>query len=196
MVETAQRRMTLAEFLVWDDGTDTRYELVGGVPRAMAPAYPRHGLMIGNAAHAIDLRLDDLGTSRTFIGIGTVVGSPDDPGFYVPDVIVSAEPIVDEPGLRQPQMVVEINSPASGRDAKELKIADYAALPTMQEIWLLQSRRPLMQVWQKRSGQWEGSLPLLAGQSFESRFLGGAVSVDKFYTGIDVSPKPASPEAG
>ena len=31
-------RMTVPEFLRWDDGTETRYELVGGRPVAMAPA--------------------------------------------------------------------------------------------------------------------------------------------------------------
>jgi hypothetical protein len=30
MVETAEQQMTLAEFLEWDDGTDTHYELVAG----------------------------------------------------------------------------------------------------------------------------------------------------------------------
>ncbi|MBV8335998.1 MAG: Uma2 family endonuclease [Alphaproteobacteria bacterium] len=43
MVEPATRRMTLEEFLYWDDGTDTRYELWGGVVTAMAPPMPRHG---------------------------------------------------------------------------------------------------------------------------------------------------------
>jgi Uma2 family endonuclease len=37
MSELAARRMTLDEFLIWDDGTGTRYELVDGVPLAMAP---------------------------------------------------------------------------------------------------------------------------------------------------------------
>ena len=37
MSELAVRPMTLAEFLRWEDGTDTRYELVGGFPLAMAP---------------------------------------------------------------------------------------------------------------------------------------------------------------
>ena len=30
MAEPAQRRMTVEEFLAWDDGTDRRYELVRG----------------------------------------------------------------------------------------------------------------------------------------------------------------------
>jgi Uma2 family endonuclease len=37
MSELAVERMTLAEFLRWEDGTDTRYELLYGVPVAMAP---------------------------------------------------------------------------------------------------------------------------------------------------------------
>ena len=45
MGDLAAKCMTLAEFLAWDDGTDTAYELVGGAPRAMAPARPRHGLI-------------------------------------------------------------------------------------------------------------------------------------------------------
>jgi Uma2 family endonuclease len=39
MAEPAIGRMTLEEFLRWDDGTDTRYELIDGVPVAM-PAEP------------------------------------------------------------------------------------------------------------------------------------------------------------
>src|SRR5437870_2554261 len=36
--------MTLAEFLRWEDGTDTRYELLAGVPVAMAPPAIAHGI--------------------------------------------------------------------------------------------------------------------------------------------------------
>jgi Uma2 family endonuclease len=45
MAELATRRMTLDEFLAWDDGTDRRYELWGGVVTAVAPPMPRHGLL-------------------------------------------------------------------------------------------------------------------------------------------------------
>jgi hypothetical protein len=37
MAEPAYRAMTLEEFLRWDDGTETLYELIGGLPMAMAP---------------------------------------------------------------------------------------------------------------------------------------------------------------
>ena len=37
MSEAAFKRMTVAEFVRWEDGTDTRYELLAGSPVAMAP---------------------------------------------------------------------------------------------------------------------------------------------------------------
>ena len=40
MADAAEKRMTVAEFLDWDDGTDTRYELIDGRPVAMAPVAP------------------------------------------------------------------------------------------------------------------------------------------------------------
>ena len=51
------RQMTADEFLRWDDGGDTRYELVHGRPVAMAPAADRHGRIAGNVWGEIDRRL-------------------------------------------------------------------------------------------------------------------------------------------
>jgi Uma2 family endonuclease len=58
MAETADKLMTVAEFLDWDDGTDTRYELVRGKVVAMAPASGRHSVIVAkiNAALQAGLR--------------------------------------------------------------------------------------------------------------------------------------------
>jgi hypothetical protein len=56
MAEPATRQMTLDDFLAWDDGTDRRYELWGGVVRAMAPPMPRHGLLPAKAASTLVCR--------------------------------------------------------------------------------------------------------------------------------------------
>jgi Uma2 family endonuclease len=37
--------MTLDEFLRWDDGTETHYELIGGIPVAMAPPAEVHSIL-------------------------------------------------------------------------------------------------------------------------------------------------------
>lgn len=50
MAEPSRRRMTVEDFLAFEDGTDTRHELVGGELVAMAAASPTHGALIVNAA--------------------------------------------------------------------------------------------------------------------------------------------------
>ena len=54
MSEAAVKRMTLAEFLRWEDGTDTRYELLGGCPVAMAPPPIAHGILALRLSARID----------------------------------------------------------------------------------------------------------------------------------------------
>jgi Uma2 family endonuclease len=51
-------RMTVAEFLRWDDGTDTRHELVHGEVVAMNPPADPHGRIAINAGIEIDRRLE------------------------------------------------------------------------------------------------------------------------------------------
>ena len=57
MAEPAAQRMSLAEFLEWDDGTDTRYELIDGRPRPMAPPIEAHGTTVANLVCHIGNRL-------------------------------------------------------------------------------------------------------------------------------------------
>ena len=57
MADAAEKLMTVAEFLEWDDGTDTRYELIDGRPVAMAPVAASHSIIVANLGHALKSRL-------------------------------------------------------------------------------------------------------------------------------------------
>ena len=57
MATLAPRRMTLAEFLEWDDGGDRRYELVDGFTVMMAPATEAHGELAARLTMQIGSRL-------------------------------------------------------------------------------------------------------------------------------------------
>jgi Uma2 family endonuclease len=50
-------RMTVADFLAFDDGTDTRYELVDGVPVAMNPPAGRHVFITSNVYDTLMAKL-------------------------------------------------------------------------------------------------------------------------------------------
>ncbi|HUC10984.1 MAG TPA: Uma2 family endonuclease [Stellaceae bacterium] len=60
MSELATRRMSLAEFLHWGDGSDTRYELIDGFPVAMAPPAEAHRILamrLGSHIHRWSVEL-------------------------------------------------------------------------------------------------------------------------------------------
>jgi Uma2 family endonuclease len=49
--------MTVAEFLEFDDGTDTRHELAAGELVAMSPPNVRHTVLVRNLFRALDRAL-------------------------------------------------------------------------------------------------------------------------------------------
>ena len=57
MAEPAIKPMTLDEFLRWDDGTETHYELIGGFPVAMAPPAEAHRILAMRLVSRIDAAL-------------------------------------------------------------------------------------------------------------------------------------------
>ena len=57
MAELAIKPMTLDEFLRWDDGTETHYELIGGSPVAMTPPAEAHRILAVRLVTRIDAAL-------------------------------------------------------------------------------------------------------------------------------------------
>jgi Uma2 family endonuclease len=79
MADPAEKRMTVAEFLEWDDGTDTRYELVRGKIVAMAPASARHSVIASKLGSALEARLN----RPCYVGINAGIVRPErDDTFY------------------------------------------------------------------------------------------------------------------
>ena len=140
MPEPAAKRMTIDEFLAWDDGTDTRYELWGGIVTAMAPPMPLRGRLVSR----LIIRLGAALRGRTPCEIYTEAGiaRPDrNDTFYIADIAISRETLVpDDRLLRAPLFVVEVLSPSTSVSDRQLKLADYWSIPSVQEILLIDSR--------------------------------------------------------
>src|SRR5215204_7661664 len=91
MSEAAIRRMTLDEFLRWDDGTDMRYELVGGFPLEMAPPLEGHRRL----SMRLGTRIDDALSKRPPCRVEPEAGvlHPDRAdSFFVADLGVTCAP--------------------------------------------------------------------------------------------------------
>ena len=124
MAEPAQRYMSLAEFLEWDDGTDTRYELIDGRPRPMAPPMEAHGTIVANLACHIGNRLQP--PYRVVVKAGITPPDRADT-WYQADLVVTCAPAqrgaraITEPGL-----IVEVLSPSTAAHDRGVKLAGLA----------------------------------------------------------------------
>lgn len=152
MAERAEqeRRMTLDEFLVRDDGTDTRYELVDGRVVAMNPPLPRHGAMLLNIGMALKTRLP-MGCTA-YAGSGTR-REDDRHNYRIPDVAVSCT-TSDQQWVEAPKLVVEVVSPSSKTADSGLKIDFYRGIETIDEILLVWPDQRRVTLWQRDGARW------------------------------------------
>lgn len=190
MVELAIKRMSLGEFLRWDDGTDTRYELVDGIVVAMAPAARPHGALSGNLTGATHAALQARPECNVYIEAGIVPPNRAD-SFYVPDLSVSCnEPDDDEPYLRNPVLIVEILSPSTAAFDRNWKLTDYQAIPSVQEILLLDSRRMFAEIWRREDDRWANETVQGAAATLSLSSVPLAIAMSRLYRGVRVAQGP------
>ena len=178
MSEPARRSMTADEFMTWDDGTDTRYELVDGELVAMAPPSDPHGSISGNAWGEIDNRLGQRPACRAVVEAGIQV---DDRNHYRADVAATCSEPRRSPYVEAPFLIVEVLSEGTWREDIGSKLQRYIQLPSVREIWLVDSRERWVQVWQRTENAWIVTLPLRGDASFASEALADRVALDALY---------------
>ena len=152
MASPAPKRMTLAEFLEWDDGTDRRYELLDGVPVMMAPSLEAHGELAAALAMEIGSRVKP--PCRVISEAGIVIPDRADT-YYVADLAVTCVP--REPGRRmvaEPVLGVEVLSPSTGQVDRWRKVADYRTLSSVKEILVVFSDERRVEVQRRTSDGW------------------------------------------
>ena len=132
--------MSLDEFLAWNPGGHETWQLVGGVPVAMAPASTVHGKLLGRLAQAVENHLDaQNSTCSLVIEPGVVPHLLASHNYRVPDLAVTcAEIETRQPTLTDPVLVAEILSPSNQSETWDNVLA-YATIPTVQEILVLRS---------------------------------------------------------
>ena len=146
MIETAEKRMTLAEFLKWDDGADARYELVRGKTVAMARPSAAHSIIVPNVGAALQGKLKP----RYYAGATAGVIPPErDETFYVADLMVSCTPLqADTPTIPQPAVIIEVLLPTTAEHDRG-KLCAYRRIESVQEIALVASEQRHVEVWRR-----------------------------------------------
>ncbi len=182
MVEPSRHsRMTVAEFLRWEDGTDTRYELVHGEVVAMAPPTGRHGAIARNVHDALTVRLRR--PCASYFGVG-VASSEQDDECRLPDVMVSCEPL-PERVFTAPRLLVEVLSPSTEKDDRTDKLDFYKSLPSVEAVLLVWQDKRRVQVNLRGAEGWLVQ-DLVGGGQVELAALGVALTLDEIYAGVEL----------
>jgi Uma2 family endonuclease len=186
MTVATQRRMSLEEYLTYDDGTDARYELVDGVLVEMG-AESRCNIKI--AFFLIEVFLQLVGRGRLGIKEKIQVDSE-----YVsardPDLIIHSDDsalaiegrkesclFLNEPN---PLIVIEVVSP--GTESTDNYKRDYEQKPKeyaargIPEMWLIDPARSVVLV-----------LTLTDGEYQEATFTGNSVIISPTFPGLTLS---------
>lgn len=186
MSELAIRPMNLAEFLRWEDGTDTRYELVGGFPMAMAPPAEAHRMLATRLAARIDAALATRRPCNAQIEAGIARSDRAD-SYFVADVAVTCTPNQRRrQEMREPILIVEILSPGTERHDRQTKAPVYRSIDSVQEILLIDSESVYAEVLRREGDRWITAL--VRGQDAVLRLSSTdlAVPMSELYDGIEI----------
>jgi Uma2 family endonuclease len=177
--------MTVAQFLDWTPphGGD-RWELVDGMPRATAPASPRHGALQSEVDRLIGNHLvAERPACRTVIEPGVRPRVRADHNVRVPDLGVTCAPWDgDDRVLAAPLVLVEILSPSNEADTRA-NVWIYTTIPSVAEILVLHTTEIRAELLRRQDdGLWPlNPLHLVAGDEVTLESIGFTAPLAAFY---------------
>ncbi|HEX5319054.1 MAG TPA: Uma2 family endonuclease [Stellaceae bacterium] len=184
MAEPAFARMTLDDFLAWEDGTDTRYELIGGFVVAMAPASEGHGALAARMAARLEAALAARRPCRTLAEAGVLHPERADT-YFVADLAVTCAPSDRRRQFVQdPILIVEVLSPRTEVHDRGLKLPAYREIGTVQEILLVGSDRRYVELHRRAGAQWITEILRGEADTIGLTSVGTEIPLAELYDGI------------
>ena len=192
MSELAVKRMTLAEFLRWEDGTDIRYELWAGFPVAMAPPAPAHGFLAARLCARIEGALQSRRPCMVQVEAGIARLDLDDT-CYVADLAVTCTPPQrGDQLISDPVLIVEVLSPTTGMHDRQTKVADYRRIPSVEEILLIDSASIFAEVLRREGDRWITEIVRGPTARLSLASIGLTATMFDLYEGIDLPDAAAA----
>lgn len=196
MPDTALRHMTVDEFLDWCPNDDLKWELFDGRPVAMTPPPSAHQILVGNLARRLAEALDHKPGCTVRVEAGIVPEGRND-SYYQANLAVTCRPhdIGDPRNVREPILICEVLSPSTQGIDRRRKVPDYRAIPSVQEILLVDPERLYCEVHRRLEGdRWLVDLLRTAETPLVLESIGLSVPLRLIYAKIAlVDDGPASP---
>ncbi len=188
MTAVLKRRemMTLAEFLAWDAPDGPSWQLIDGVPEAMAPANGTHAVMQNEAGRLIG---NHLATHRpgcqALANPGVIPRLSDsEDNFRIPDLGVTCTPIPRGAiEVAEPILLIEILSPGNAKQTWT-NVWAYTAIPSVREILVIRTASIGVQILRRApDGTWPDVPLAIDSGELHLQSIGFSIPVAALYAG-------------
>lgn len=177
--------MNLAEFLAWDAPAGVRWQLLDGVPQAMAPASRTHNVIQGELGALLRNHLVGQGRRCTLVpNAGIVPRIRSDSNLRIPDLAVTCSGYQEEEYVvSDPVLLIEILSP-SNRAETWANVWAYATIPSVQEILVLHSTAIHAELLRRdAAGEWPERPTVIEDGMLELHSIGFTLPLTAAYRG-------------
>ena len=175
--------MSVADFLTWKPPDDLRYQLIDGVPVAMALAGPTHATVRSRLANLLTTHLDAAGSPYIALtGAGVSLTASTSANVRIPDLLVTCSPPADveESLIADPVLMIEILSPDNAVETWT-SVWAYTTLASVQEILVLQTDAIAAHLLRRNEdGSWPPA-PVPLGKDLELQSIGFAAPLLSAY---------------
>jgi Uma2 family endonuclease len=176
-------RMTVEQFLVWleDQPEHPRYELIDGVPVAMAPGRAAHARLKAEIWLALRDGIKSGGLPCEVFpdGMGVQI---DEASLYEPDAVVHCGERLpgEEVLIPAPIIVVEVLSPSTQHVDTGLKLEGYLRLPSVRHYLIARTDRPAI-IHHRRTDDSEISTRIVTAGALNLDPPGLTLDIDQIY---------------
>jgi Uma2 family endonuclease len=193
MLATAEfPKMTAAEYLVWEEQQNFKYEYLDGEIIAMTGGSIPHNDLALNLYRALYPHLKDRGCKANVADVKVRVEA--NSAYFYPDLVVSCHP--QDLGAMKlvefPTLIIEVLSPSTSKDdspAETLcdrtkKFAKYRGLNSLQEYLLIESDRVSVDLYRRGAGRMWHYYPYLAGDIIELASIDFSCTIESIYEDV------------
>jgi Uma2 family endonuclease len=182
MSNTAEKLMSLAEFLAWERKQPERYEYAGGVVTMMTGASLANVTITMNIAFALRQSLRGSGC-RPFTNDAKVLAGG---SVRYPDVTVTCTHFGGKDDIvPDPIVVIEVISPSTEREDRGRKKFDYFATPSIQQYAIIEQDARRVDLYTRSGDRWTDEI--IEGDAvLKLSSIGVEISLDTVYEDTDL----------
>ena len=178
-------KMTAAEYLIWENEQELRYEYVDGNIFAMTGGTIPHNDIAINLLTILLPQVRANGCRINMADVKLCLSESDD--YYYPDLMVSCHPqdLNARKFIQFPKLIVEVLSPGTADKDRTDEFSDYQRISTLQEYLLISSEKIGVECYRRGEGRMWLYYPYVAGDTIELQSLGTRVAIEQLYAGVN-----------